>query len=85
VCHKPVRFSKSLDRELYSADRAPEPRRPTCFDHVPRCFGALIVTLDSPIRMSSNPFFPYMLERIEEGIPGGVTGARKAAAAPAAR
>ena len=33
--------------------------------------GALIVTLDSLIRMSSNPFFPYMLERIEEGIGGG--------------
>jgi alpha-beta hydrolase superfamily lysophospholipase len=32
--------------------------------------GALIVTLDSLIRMSSNPFFPYMLERIEEGIGG---------------
>jgi hypothetical protein len=24
--------------------------------------------IDSLIRMSSNPFFPYMLERIEEGI-----------------
>jgi alpha-beta hydrolase superfamily lysophospholipase len=32
--------------------------------------GALIVTLDSLIRMSSNPFFPYMLGRIEETIPG---------------
>jgi hypothetical protein len=32
--------------------------------------GALIVTLDSLIRMSSNPFFPYMLERIEEATPG---------------
>jgi alpha-beta hydrolase superfamily lysophospholipase len=30
--------------------------------------GALIVSLDSLLRMSSNPFFPYMLERIEEGI-----------------
>jgi len=30
--------------------------------------GALIVSLDSLIRMSSNPFFPYMLERIDEGI-----------------
>ncbi len=36
--------------------------------------GALIVTLDSLIRMSSNPFFPYMLERIEQGI-GGRPGA----------
>ncbi len=38
--------------------------------------GALIVTLDSLIRMSSNPFFPYMRERIEEGIPGGAGGVR---------
>lgn len=30
--------------------------------------GALIVSLDSLLRMSSNPFFPYMLERIEEDI-----------------
>jgi alpha-beta hydrolase superfamily lysophospholipase len=44
--------------------------------------GALIVTLDSLIRMSSNPFFPFMLERIEAGIPlpgssgsGGSSGA----------
>lgn len=35
--------------------------------------GTLIVSLDSLIRMSSTPFFPYMLERIEEGIrPAGV-------------
>ncbi len=31
--------------------------------------GTLIVSLDSLIRMSSTPFFPYMLERIEQGIP----------------
>jgi alpha-beta hydrolase superfamily lysophospholipase len=31
--------------------------------------GALIVTLDSLIRLSSNPFFPYMMDRIEEGLP----------------
>jgi hypothetical protein len=31
--------------------------------------GVLILPLDSLIRMSSNPFFPYMLERIEQGIP----------------
>jgi len=31
--------------------------------------GVLILPLDSLIRMSSNPFFPYMLKRIEEGIP----------------
>jgi alpha-beta hydrolase superfamily lysophospholipase len=30
--------------------------------------GLLIVSLDSLVRASSNPFFPYMLERIEEGI-----------------
>jgi hypothetical protein len=30
--------------------------------------GALIVSLDSLVRMSSNPFFPYLLARIEEGI-----------------
>jgi hypothetical protein len=30
--------------------------------------GALIVSLDALLRMSSNPFFPYMLGRIEEGI-----------------
>jgi alpha-beta hydrolase superfamily lysophospholipase len=33
--------------------------------------GALIVSLDALLRMSSNPFFPYMLERIEEGIRPG--------------
>jgi hypothetical protein len=30
--------------------------------------GILIVSLDFLNRKSSNPFFPYMLERIEEGI-----------------
>jgi alpha-beta hydrolase superfamily lysophospholipase len=30
--------------------------------------GALIVSLDTLLRMSSNPFFPYLLGRIEEGI-----------------
>jgi alpha-beta hydrolase superfamily lysophospholipase len=30
--------------------------------------GALILSLDSLLRMSSNPFFPYMLERIDEAI-----------------
>jgi alpha-beta hydrolase superfamily lysophospholipase len=33
--------------------------------------GALIVSLDSLFRMSSNPFFPYMMERIEEGMGKG--------------
>lgn len=32
--------------------------------------GTLIVSLDALLRMSSNPFFPYMIERIEEGIRG---------------
>jgi alpha-beta hydrolase superfamily lysophospholipase len=36
--------------------------------------GVLIVSLDSLLRMSSNPFFPYLLERIEEGIPSGAPG-----------
>jgi hypothetical protein len=30
--------------------------------------GILIVSLDFLNRKSSNPFFPYLLERIEEGI-----------------
>ena len=30
--------------------------------------GALIISLDSLMRMSSNPFFPYMLDRIGEEI-----------------
>ena len=30
--------------------------------------GTLVVSLDALLRMSSNPFFPYMIERIEEGI-----------------
>jgi alpha-beta hydrolase superfamily lysophospholipase len=28
----------------------------------------LIVSLDSLLRMSSNPFFPYLMQRIEEGV-----------------
>ena len=31
--------------------------------------GTLIISMDALLRMSSNPFFPYMIERIEEGIP----------------
>jgi alpha-beta hydrolase superfamily lysophospholipase len=42
--------------------------------------GVLILPLDSLIRLSSNPFFPYMLERIDEGIPR-----RAEAAAPGAK
>jgi hypothetical protein len=30
--------------------------------------GVLIVNLDALLRVSSNPFFPYLLERIEEGV-----------------
>jgi alpha-beta hydrolase superfamily lysophospholipase len=30
--------------------------------------GALIVNLDALVRMSSNPFYPYMIDRIGEGI-----------------
>ncbi len=30
--------------------------------------GTLIVSLDALLRMSSNPFFPYMIGRIEEGL-----------------
>ena len=30
--------------------------------------GVLIVSVDSLTRMSANPFFPYMMQRIEEGI-----------------
>jgi hypothetical protein len=30
--------------------------------------GALILSLDSLLRASSNPFFPYVMQRIEEGI-----------------
>ncbi len=41
---------------------------------------ALIITLDSLIRVSSNPFFPYVVERIGEGIGGRSAGASKAAA-----
>lgn len=41
---------------------------------------ALIVSLDALLRMSSNPFFPYLIARIEEGIgvpePGAGPGTR---------
>jgi alpha-beta hydrolase superfamily lysophospholipase len=33
--------------------------------------GVLIVNLDSLLRVSSSPFFPYLMERIEEGIAAG--------------
>jgi len=38
--------------------------------------GLLIVSLDSLVRASSNPFFPYMLGRIEQGIEPLRAGAR---------
>jgi hypothetical protein len=31
--------------------------------------GALIISLDSLLRVSANPFFPYLVQRIEEDIP----------------
>lgn len=31
-------------------------------------YGALVVNVDMLVRMSSNPFFPYLLERVEAGI-----------------
>jgi alpha-beta hydrolase superfamily lysophospholipase len=45
--------------------------------------GTLIVSLDSLIRMSSNPFFPYLMARIEEGTGGAPAGTAPTAAAPA--
>ena len=40
--------------------------------------GALMVSLDSMFRISSNPFFPYLLARIDEVIaePARASGAR---------
>ncbi|HTO79600.1 MAG TPA: alpha/beta hydrolase [Methylocystis sp.] len=35
--------------------------------------GTLIVSLDALLRMSSNPFFPYLAERIEERLPAAST------------
>jgi hypothetical protein len=47
--------------------------------------GALVVDQDFLTRLPSNPFFPYLLERIEEGIdrPSGPTGRNLAATSPA--
>lgn len=36
--------------------------------------GTLIVNLDSLLRMSSNPFFPYLIERIDEPLAGARSG-----------
>ena len=38
---------------------------------------ALVVSLDLLVRMLSNPFFPYLMERIEEGIPSASATAPK--------
>jgi alpha-beta hydrolase superfamily lysophospholipase len=44
--------------------------------------GTLIISLDALLRMSSNPFFPYMIERIEEGIPASAAETPIKAATP---
>ncbi|MCK0209693.1 alpha/beta hydrolase [Starkeya koreensis] len=45
--------------------------------------GALIVSLDALVRMSSNPFFPYMIERIgPTSAPAAPAGGTPAAAPP---
>lgn len=44
--------------------------------------GTLIISLDSILRMSSNPFFPYMIARIEEGLHLGAAKEPVKAAAP---
>ena len=46
--------------------------------------GTLIVDQDFLTRLSSNPFFPYLLERVDEGItrPSGPTGRNLTATAP---
>jgi hypothetical protein len=48
--------------------------------------GALIVNAETLMRMSSNPFFDYMIERIDAGIPpdqpprgGNITGSSPSA------
>jgi alpha-beta hydrolase superfamily lysophospholipase len=38
----------------------------------------LVASLDSLLRASSNPFFPYMIERIDEGIDAGKSNSREA-------
>ena len=44
----------------------------------------LIASLDSLLRASSNPFFPYMIERIDEGIEGRNATTKTAGAPPSA-
>jgi hypothetical protein len=43
--------------------------------------GALVVNMNAMLRMSSNPFFPFMLERIDEIIVADLPAAAPAAAA----
>lgn len=38
--------------------------------------GALIVNLDTLLRVSSNPFFPYLIDRVEEGMAAGTRRAQ---------
>jgi alpha-beta hydrolase superfamily lysophospholipase len=45
----------------------------------------LIASLDSLLRVASNPFFPYMIERIEEGIDSRSDGERQARAPSASQ
>jgi alpha-beta hydrolase superfamily lysophospholipase len=44
--------------------------------------GTLIISMDALLRMSSNPFFPYMIQRIEEGIPSTPAESQIKAATP---
>jgi hypothetical protein len=46
----------------------PFPLSDSLYGMHPEPFDEYGVSLDSLVRMSSNPFFPYMLERIEQGI-----------------
>src|SRR5262245_23858077 len=43
----------------------------------------LIASLDALLRVASNPFFPYMIRRIEENIDSGTMAATEPPAAPA--
>ncbi len=47
--------------------------------------GALIVSMDALLRMSSNPFFPYLLGRIEETLTEQVSGKESSHLSPDGR
>jgi hypothetical protein len=66
----PPRAAVSAARRLYGFDPDPaDDFRIQLGEIAPRGeVGALIVSLDTLLRMSSNPFFPCLLERIEEGL-----------------